>query len=212
MDAHHHRHHQAQFAGTVRRVNHHRQVALVVQVGDRRQWQRKPRVVFVRADSSFAEHHVGIAPVENILGGQEKLFDCGAACRASGARLARIADGLEQLIVLHIAGANLEHVGVFGDDRDMLGSHDFGDHGQSGLGARSPTSSAQVPCVLGSYKGWCAACRLRRADRWPQRLELFRERHDLLFTFDRARTGNHGNPRAADLQSALNDSSLTLDF
>ena len=47
----------------------------------------------------------------------------------------------------------------------------------------------------------------------PQRLELACQAHDLLFTFDRARAGDHGDPRAANLESAcLDHGSLTLEF
>ena len=51
-------------------------------------------------------------------------------------RLARLAHGLEQRVVLHVARADLQHVGVLGDHRDVLGGHHLGDDRQAGLGAR----------------------------------------------------------------------------
>ena len=42
------------------------------------------------------------------------------------------ADRLEQPEVGHVAGADLQHVGVLGDDRDVPGVDDLGDHRQPG--------------------------------------------------------------------------------
>ena len=105
---------QARLAGAVRRVDDDRQVALVVQIGNRRQRQREPGVVLVGADAALAEHHVGVAPVEDVLGGEQELVEGGAHSALQERGLARIADGLEQLVVLHVAGTDLEHVGVLG--------------------------------------------------------------------------------------------------
>ena len=54
-----------------------------------------------------------------------------------------------------------------------------------GTGARLVGAAAQAGC--------------------PHGLELAGERHDLLFAFDRARAGDHGDARAADLQPARLD-------
>ena len=112
-----HRDDQPRLAGAVRRVDDDRQVALVVQVGDRRQRQGEPGVVLVGADAPLAEHDVGVAPVEDVLGGQQELVERGAHAALQERGLARVADGLEELVVLHVAGADLEDVGVFGDHR-----------------------------------------------------------------------------------------------
>ena len=45
----------------------------------------------------------------------------------------RFADGFEQAVVLHVAGADLQHVGVFGDEVDVFGGDDFGDDRQAGF-------------------------------------------------------------------------------
>ncbi len=43
------------------------------------------------------------------------------------------ADGHEEVVVLHVACADLEDVGVFGDEFDLIYGHDFGDDGHPGL-------------------------------------------------------------------------------
>ena len=47
--------------------------------------------------------------------------------RLSSTGLLRLADFLEQVEVLHVAGADLEHVGVALDQRDLPRVHDLGD-------------------------------------------------------------------------------------
>ena len=50
-------------------------------------------------------------------------------------RLAAVADGLQQREVLHVARADLEHVGVLGDELDVGDVDDLGDDRQAGLRA-----------------------------------------------------------------------------
>ena len=104
-----------------------------MQVGDGRQRQGEPGVVLVGPDAPLAEHHVRVAAVEDVLGGQQELVDRRAHPALQQGGLARVADGLEQLVVLHVAGADLEHVGVLGDHRDVLGGHHLGDDRQARL-------------------------------------------------------------------------------
>ena len=51
-----------------------RQLTLVVQIGHRGQRQGEPGVVLVGADAPLAEHDVGIAPIEDVLGGKQELL------------------------------------------------------------------------------------------------------------------------------------------
>src|SRR5208337_1324533 len=69
-----HRDDQLRFAGAVRRIDDDRQVTLVVQIGHRGQWQGEPGVILVGADAPLAEHDVGIAPIEDVLGGKQELL------------------------------------------------------------------------------------------------------------------------------------------
>ena len=42
-------------------------------------------------------------------------------------------DRPEQVVVLHVAGADLQHVGILADQLDLIDRHDLGDDGQTGL-------------------------------------------------------------------------------
>ena len=52
--------------------------------------------------------------------------------RLSSTGFPHVADRLEQPEVGHVAGADLQHVGVLGDDGDVAGVDDLGDDGQPG--------------------------------------------------------------------------------
>ena len=73
---------QIRVARAVAGIDHDRQVRLVVQVGHGRQRQREAGVVLERADAPLAEHHVRVAFVQDVFGGQQQLFDRGARARA----------------------------------------------------------------------------------------------------------------------------------
>ena len=49
-------------------------MTLVVKIGHRGQRQGEPGVVLVGADAPLAEHDVGIAPIEDVLGGKQELL------------------------------------------------------------------------------------------------------------------------------------------
>ena len=56
-------------------VNDYGQMCLAMQIRNCRQRQRKSGVRFEGPNSSLAEHHVWIPFVENVLGGEQPLFD-----------------------------------------------------------------------------------------------------------------------------------------
>ena len=68
-------------------------------------------------------------------------------------RHADVADRLEQQVVLHVARADLEHVGVARDQRHVGRRHHLGDDRQAGLVARGGQDLqallAQAPEVVG---------------------------------------------------------------
>ena len=78
--------------------------------------------------------------------------------RLSSTGRVRFADGFEQPVVLHVAGADLQHVGVFGDEVDVFGGDDFGDDGEAGFVAgRGQQLAGLLLSGPGSCRGWCAA-------------------------------------------------------
>ena len=114
----------------------------------------------------------------------------------------RFADGFEQLVVLHVAGADLEDVGVFGDELDVLGGHDLGDDGQAGLVAAAASISG---LFLEALEAVGAGARLEGAAAEAGGAGLLRRRRrceDLLFALDGAGSGDDADVAAADLQAA----------
>ena len=165
-----HRDDELRFAGAVRRIDDDRQVTLVVKIGHRGQRQGEPGVVLVGADAPLAEHDAGIAPVEDVLGGKQELLQGRAHPALQQCRFTRVAHGLEQLVVLHVAGTDLEHVGVLGDHGDMLRSHDLGDNRQSGFGPRG--GQHLQPQLLVALKAVGAGPGLERAAPQTGRAEI----------------------------------------
>ena len=66
---------------------------------------------------------------------KQELVDRGARAALEQHRPRRLADCFEQAVVLHVARADLQHVGVFGDQRHVLAGDDFGHDGEAGFGA-----------------------------------------------------------------------------
>src|SRR6266511_1758887 len=58
---------------------------------------------------------------------QEPLLDRRRHAALEEDGLAGVADTLQQREILHVAGTDLEDVGVLGDEIDLVGLHDFGD-------------------------------------------------------------------------------------
>ena len=90
------------------------------------------------ANAAFAEHHVVIAFGQNVFGGHQEFVEGGGHAALQQNGLFRTARPLEEREILHIAGANLDHVGVFfhqverfvvdglGDDAESEGFADLG--------------------------------------------------------------------------------------
>ena len=201
---------QLSLAGPVRGVDDHRQVALVLEVGHGGQRQGEPGVVLVGPDSSLAEHDVGVVAVEDVLGGEQELIDGRAHPSLEEGRLARVAHGLEELIVLHVPGADLEDVGVPGDHRDVLGAM------TSVTIARPVTSRAVAsilrPSSLCPWKLYGLVLGLKAPPLRPVApidFKGLRQGDDLGFALDRAGAGDHADLDPADFQAAgLDDGPL----
>ncbi len=73
--------------------------------------------------------------VEEVLGGEQPLLDRGRHPALEQDRLARRAGLAQQLEVLHVARADLEHVALLGDALDVLRRDDLGDDRETGAPA-----------------------------------------------------------------------------
>ena len=98
--------------------------------------ERVARRGLERADAALAQHHVRVALLEDVVGRHQQLVERGRQPALEQHRLAELAGDLEQRVVLHVARADLDHVGVLGDRVGVLGVEELGDDRQAGLRAR----------------------------------------------------------------------------
>ena len=88
-------------------------------------------VVDEGADAAFAEDDLVVALGHDVFGGHQKLVEGGRHAAFEQDGLAFAADGLEQRVVLHVTRADLDDVGVVGDEVEVLGVHGLGDDAQA---------------------------------------------------------------------------------
>ena len=88
---------------------------------------------FKGADAALAEDDVGVAVVEDELRGAEKIGDGGHHSALQQDWPPAAGRCFQQREVLHVAGADLQDVGVLGHQRDIGLAHHFRHNGQAGL-------------------------------------------------------------------------------
>ena len=120
--------------------------------------------------------------------------------RLSMHRLLHLAHGLKQTVVLHVARADLQNVGVLGHHGHRLDRHHLGDDGQPGL----LTGFGQVfkPLEAESLEVVGAGARLEGAAAQhlgPGLLDGMGDLDDLLAALDAARSRHHDDLLPADL-------------
>ena len=113
--------------GQVREPVHHGHRAQVEQVARRR---------IEAADAALAEDDLPVAFGQDVLRREQQLLDRGGEAALEQDRLAAAAGVLEERVVLHVAGADLDDVGHLDDLIQPLGVHRLGDDEQAGLLAR----------------------------------------------------------------------------
>ena len=126
--------------------------------------------------------------------------------RLSMTGLADPPDGVEQRVVLHVAGADLEDVGVLRDDVDLVRLHDLGDDRQPGQLAR--LGEVAEPLDAQALEGVRAGARLERAaaqERRAGRRHRVGRLDGLLAALDRARPGHDRQRAVADERVADRD-------
>ena len=69
---------QAPLAGAMGRIGHNGQMAHILQHRDSVDVEGVARRRLVGADAPFAEHHIHVAAVQNILGPHQQFLDCAA--------------------------------------------------------------------------------------------------------------------------------------
>src|SRR5208282_6248031 len=89
--------------------------------------ERVARVRLERADAAFAEDDVVIPAGENVFRAEQKFFHrCGhAAFEKDG--LTYLAESAQEIVILHVAGAHLKDVDIFGHHRNLRKVHHLAD-------------------------------------------------------------------------------------
>src|SRR5690242_13502600 len=113
--------------GAVRRIGDHREMRKFFDDGDSCDVEGVAGVGLEGTDAAFAEDDVVIAAGENVFGTEEKLFHGGGHAALEEDRFADFAESAEKIIILHVAGADLEDVDIFGHHTDLRKVHDFAD-------------------------------------------------------------------------------------
>ncbi len=119
----------------VARIHDHRQVRRALEHRNGSHVERVARRRLERADAPLAQDDLVVPTRQDVFGGQQQFLDRGGHSTLQQDRPADFTHGRQQREVLHVAGADLEHVRVLGDEFDLPRVHDFGDHRQPGRGA-----------------------------------------------------------------------------
>src|ERR1700730_9314034 len=84
-----------------------------------------------RAHAALAEHYVVIAFAEDIFGGHQEFVERGRHAALEENWIFGAAGALEQREILHVAGADLDYVGVFFDEVEAFVVDGFGDDAEA---------------------------------------------------------------------------------
>ena len=121
------------FAGAVAGIDEDRQVAALLHGGNDGEVEGVAGMVGESAHAAFAEHHVVIAFAENVFGGHQKFVERGGHAALEKHGFFGAAGALEQRKILHVARADLDHVGVFFDEVEAFVVDGFGDDAEAEL-------------------------------------------------------------------------------
>jgi hypothetical protein len=155
------------------------------------------------ADAALAQHDVEVAALGDVFGRHQPLLDGGAHAPLEQDRPGGGADGLQQGEVLHVAGADLEHVGVGSDQVDGARVDHLGHHRQAGfrphLGQYLQARLTQALVGVGGGAGLEGAAAQQAG---AGRLGHAGGGEGLPGILDRARPGDHGQRVRADRHPA----------
>ena len=93
--------------------------------------ERVAGVVGEGAHAAFAEDDLVVALAHDVFGGHQEFFERGGHAALQQHGLAQAAGALEQREVLHVAGADLDHVGLLVDQFQRFVVDGFGDDAHS---------------------------------------------------------------------------------
>src|SRR5262249_13137489 len=117
----------------VRRIGPHGQVRKLLDYWYRGKIERVARVGFKGADAALAENHVVVAAGKDVFGAEQELFHRRRHTAFEKNGFADFAECAQQVIVLHVARADLVNVHVLAHHFDLRRVHDFADGEQAEL-------------------------------------------------------------------------------
>ena len=112
--------------GAVTRISDNGQMRLRMNRWHGRQIKHIPCRRVEGSHATLAQNHLAVALGEDVFGRQEQVADRGREPPLEEHRHVQLADALEQRIVLHVPRANLNAVGVLGDEMCAFFIHRLG--------------------------------------------------------------------------------------
>jgi len=187
------------FAGAVTGVDEDGQVAAFFNGGDDRQIESVAGMVGECAHAAFAEHHVVIAFAQDVFGGHQELVEGGGHAALEEDGFFGAAGALEQREILHVAGADLDNVGVFFDEVEAFVVDGFGDDAEAVvLADLRENFEAVFAEALKTVRGSARFVGAATEKFYAGFLDAFSGGEALLFGFYRARPANQAHVFAAE--------------
>ena len=125
--------HQLAATRSVARVHDHREVSALLQHGHRGEVEGVSVRRLEGANAVLAEDHVAVALYEDVLGGQHQVIHGGGRTALEEHRPPGPPELGEERVVVHVAGADLDHVGHPEHGVELAHVGELGDHRQAGL-------------------------------------------------------------------------------
>ena len=187
------------FARAMAGVNDDGQMAQPLHRGHDTKVKRIAGVIGEGAYPAFAQNHLVVALAHHVLGSHQQLVQGRRHAALHQHRLTGPAGALEQGKVLHVAGPDLDHIGILRNQVETLVVQSFGNNPQAEL---VPYLGHDLqPVFAHALKSIGGSARLIGApakELGSRRRDLLRNRKSLLPGFDGARSGNHRQVPAAN--------------
>src|SRR5579859_3298502 len=185
--------------GTLAGVGDDRQVRELLHQRNRADVHRIARHFLKGANAPLAQDNIGVALRENVFRRQQPLFDGGRHAAFEYDRLIDAPDLVQQEVVLHVARADLQNVGVLAYHIYIGRRHDLGNdrhaEGVTGLRQQFQAILAHTAKTIGRCRGLESATAQDHRAVFAHR---FGSGHQLLLALYRAWTGHHDDRAASD--------------
>ena len=186
-------------AGAVAGIDEDGQVAAFLDGGDNGKIEGVAGEIGKGAHAAFAEHDVVVAFAHDVFGGHEEFVEGGSHAALQEHGLFGAAGAFEQREILHVACADLDDVGPLFDEVEGFVVDGFGDDAVSAVAANlvEDFEAGEAESLEGvGRRARLVGAAAEEAD--ARGLELLGDGEALLFGFDGAGAGGHGEMRTAD--------------